>query len=265
MGILNTTPDSFYDHGRYQGLDRALARATEMAEEGADIIDVGGEKAGPGESVPASEEIHRVVPVISAVKRELGLPVSVDTFKPEVARAAMDAGADIINSIDGFRNPALRQVAAETNAAAVIMHIKGEPRVANPNPHYDDVVAEVKGFLEERVRDCLARGIRPDRIVVDPGPGFGKTTEQDIELLRKIDRFTALPFPVLLAASRKRFIGDVLGLDADERLEGSLAVIAWCVLHGVKLVRVHDVRASLRVCRMTEAVLHPESVEEVPG
>jgi dihydropteroate synthase len=201
--------------------------------------------------------------VIRAIKRELALPVSVDTFKPEVARAAVDAGADIINSIDGFRNPELRRVAADTGAAIVIMHIQGEPRVANPTPHYHDVVEDVRCFLQDRVRDCLENGIDADRIVIDPGPGFGKTSEHDIELLRKIERFTALPFPVLLAASRKRFIGDVLGLDAQERLEGSLAVIAWSVLHGVKLVRVHDVKASRRVCRMTEAVLHPERVQEV--
>jgi dihydropteroate synthase len=261
MGILNTTPDSFSDGGRYGTIDNAVARALEMVAEGADIIDIGGEKAGPGEPVTAQEELKRVIPVVEAVKREVSIPLSVDTFKPEVARAAIDAGVDIINSIGGFDDPALRRVARATGAAIVIMHIKGRPRVANPNPVYDDVTGEVRRFLEERVVTCIQEGIPAKRIIVDPGPDFGKTTEQSITLMRELSRLTELPFPVLLAVSRKRFIGDVLKAAVDERLEGSLALVAWGVLHGVKLVRVHDVRATKRVVVMTEAVLHPQTVE----
>ena len=261
MAILNTTPDSFSDGGRYTSVERAVARSVELVQEGADIIDVGGEKAGPGAPVSVQEELERVVPVIEAIRREISLPLSVDTFKPEVARAAVDAGADIINSISGFQNPDLRRVAAETGAAVVVMHIQGEPRVAHPRPVYGDVTQEVREFLEERTAACMDDGISERRIIIDPGPDFGKSTDQSITVVREIDRLTAMPFPVLLAVSRKRFIGDVLGTPVDERLEGSLALVAWGVLRGVKLVRVHDVRASKRVVTMTEAVMHPDAVE----
>jgi dihydropteroate synthase len=261
VGILNTTPDSFSDGGRYRTVDRAVARAWEIAAEGADVIDIGGEKAGPGEVVTLREELSRVIPVVEALKRELSIPLSVDTIKPEVARAAGEAGVDIINSISGFEDPALRRVAIETGAAIVVMHIKGQPRVANPHPVYDDVTGEVLAFLVERVATCVREGMSARRIIVDPGPDFGKTTEQSVAVMRELRRVTELPYPVLLAASRKRFIGEVLGTTVDQRLEGSLALVAWGVLQGVKLVRVHDVRASKRVADMTEAVLHPEAVE----
>lgn len=261
MGILNTTPDSFFDRGRYRQPEAALARAVDMAAEGAEIIDIGGEKAGPGEAVPADEEIRRVVPMIEAVKRELDLPISVDTFKPEVARAALESGADIINSISGFQDPALRRTAVETGASIVIMHIQGEPRVARPNPEYHDVVREVKSFLVQRARECESEGIVSDRIILDPGPGFGKSASHDLELIRHLDDLTALPYPVLLAVSRKPFIGEILNLPPQDRLEGSLAVAAWSVLQGARIIRAHDVQATVRVCRMTEAVLHPERVE----
>ena len=261
MAILNTTPDSFSDGGRYASVDRAVARSIELVEEGADIIDIGGEKAGPGNPVSVQEELRRVIPVIEAIKREVSLPVSIDTFKPEVARAAVNAGADIINSISGFQSPDLRRVAVETGAAIVVMHIQGTPRVAHPRPVYGNVTEEVRAFLEERAAACVDAGISERRIIVDPGPDFGKTTEQSIAVVREIDRLTALPFPVLLAVSRKRFVGEVLGTPVCERLEGSLALVAWGVLRGVKLVRVHDVRASRRVITMTEAVMHPQAVE----
>jgi dihydropteroate synthase len=262
MGILNRTPDSFYDHGKYLDLDRAMSRAEEMLAEGADMIDVGGEKAGPGEPVTAEEETRRVIPAIEALRRRTDVPISVDTFKPEVARRAVEAGADIVNSIGGFSDPEMRRVAAETGAGAVIMHIRREPRVADPNPVYVDVVEEVRSFLLERAGLCLADGISADRIVIDPGPGFGKTSEQDVTLLRRLDVFTALPYPVLLAVSRKRFIGEILGLETEDRLEGSLAVAAWGTLKGVKIIRTHDVKATCRVVRMTEAVLDPDFVPE---
>ena len=263
VAILNTTPDSFSDGGRYTTVDRAVERARVLQEEGADVIDIGGEKAGPGAPVSVDEELRRVVPVIAAVRKAVAVPISVDTLKPEVARAAVEAGADIINSIGGFGDPAMRRVARETGAAIVIMHLKGLPRVANPNPDYDDVTAEVRAFLTERAAACLEDGISPRRIIIDPGPDFGKTTAHSLQVVRELRALTALPYPVLLAVSRKRFIGEVLGTPVDERLEGSLALIAWGALQGATLFRVHDVRASKRVLTMTEAVMHPETVEAV--
>jgi dihydropteroate synthase len=261
MGILNTTPDSFYDRGRYRDLHRAVDRALEMIDEGADIIDIGGERAGPGEPVTLEEELSWVVPVVEALRRQTALPISVDTLKPRVALAAISAGADMINSISGFDDPAMRRVAQQTAAAIVVMHIQGQPRFANPHPHYRDVVGEVRQFLLDRTLECLEDGISPERILVDPGPGFGKTTQHDIAVLRGLSSFTALPYPVVLAASRKKFIGEILGTDPEDRLEGSLAVVAWGVMQGVRVVRVHDVRASRQVCEMTEAVLNPTAVE----
>jgi dihydropteroate synthase len=232
-----------------------------MIAEGADLIEIGGEKAGPGPAVSADEEIARVLPAIEAIRRESAIPISIDTWKAEVARAGLASGANIINSIDGFDDPALRRVAAETGAGIVVMHIQGQPRVANANPSYVDVIEDVRTSLLERVDRCLRDGVRPESIAIDPGPGFGKTSEHDLALVRNIGRFTQLPYPVMLAASRKSFIGAVLGGGPEDRLEGSLAVIAWGVLHGVKLVRVHDVQASVRTVRMTEAVLRPNEVE----
>ncbi|HLJ67329.1 MAG TPA: dihydropteroate synthase [Chloroflexota bacterium] len=263
MGILNITPDSFYDRGRFFDRDRALERAVEMAEEGADIIDVGGEKAGPGDPVSVQIEIERVAPVIERIRAELPVVVSVDTFKSEVARVAVAAGAAIVNSIGGMEDPEMRRVAAESGAAAVVMHIQGRPRVANPSPVYGNVVDEVVAFLRRRTQECLDAGISADRLVIDPGPGFGKTSAHDIALLRALERFTLLPYPVLLAVSRKTFLGDLLGTDAGERLEGSLAVAAWGVMRGVRIIRTHDVRATKRVVAMTEAVL--QTPLEGPG
>jgi len=232
-----------------------------MIDEGADIVDIGGEKAGPGEPVTLEEELSRVVPVVEALRRQTAIPISVDTRKPRVALAAIAAGADMINSISGFDDPALRRVAQRTEAAIVVMHTQGQPRVANPHPRYRDVVAEVRQFLLDRTMACLEDGILPERILVDPGPGFGKTTQHDIAVLRGLASFTSLPYPVVLAASRKHFIGEILGTDPEDRLEGSLAAVAWGVMQGVRVVRVHDVRASRQVCEMTEAVLNPIAIE----
>ncbi len=255
MGILNVTDDSFYDGGRYRTVESALRHAETMATDGADVIDIGAEKAGPGKPVSAAEEIERVVPVIDAIKQRLSIRLSVDTWKPEVAAAAVEAGAEIINSIGGFDDPAMRTVASRTGAAIILMHIQGRPRVHQPNPIYRDVVRDVTDWLTARADLCVESGISPERIMIDPGPGFGKTSEHDLDLIRHIDTLTALPYPVVLAASRKPFIGAVLGDEVEDRIEGSLAVVAWGVQQGVKLVRVHDVRATVRVVRMVEAVL----------
>lgn len=257
MGILNITPDSFFDGGRYTRVERARSRAHQMVAEGVDIIDVGGEKAGPGTAVSVDEEIARVVPIIEILSSECGVPVSVDTFKPEVARAAVEAGASIINGISGFRDPQMIDVAAGCRATVVLMHIQGMPRIANPHPLYSDVATEIRTFLLDRAAACEAAGIEPNRIVIDPGPGFGKTSQHDLEALHALPSLTSLPYPVLLAVSRKKFIGDVLGGGPEDRLEGSLAVTAWGVAAGVKIVRTHDVAATLRVCRMVEALMNP--------
>ncbi|GAC1320152.1 MAG: dihydropteroate synthase [Chloroflexota bacterium] len=255
MGILNVTRDSFYDGGFYLTLERALERAEAMVEAGADIIDVGGEKAGPGAPVTVNQELDRVVPVVEGIKARFDVRISVDTRRSAVAHAAVRAGADIINSITGFADPDLRRVARDTGAGIVVMHIQGKPRVANPSPKYTDVMHEVVDALMRRIELCRTDGIASSRIIVDAGPGFGKTTEHDLTIMTELQKLTELPYPVLLAASRKKFIGDVLEKPVEQRLAGSLAVVAWGVLQGVKLLRVHDVAASIRVCRMTEAVL----------
>lgn len=262
MGILNVTPDSFYDGARHAEREAAIERARQMIEEGADIIDIGGEKAGPGIPVPLEEELRRVAPVIEALRRVTAIPISVDTFKPEVARAAVEAGAGIINSIGGFGDATMRRVALETGAAIVIMHIQGQPRVAHPYPQYADVVQEVRQSLMDRAQTCLADGISRDSIIIDPGPDFGKTTEHDLSIVKRLSELVSTGYPVLLAVSRKKFIGDVLGKDASDRLAGSLAVAAWGVMQGVTLIRTHDVKATKRVITMTEAVFHPDRVGE---
>ncbi|HZU11374.1 MAG TPA: dihydropteroate synthase [Chloroflexota bacterium] len=257
MGILNRTTDSFYDQGAYRRLDAAMDRVRRMIADGADIVDIGAERAGPGRAVPEQEEIALVVETVERIRSESDVPLSVDTIKPEVARAAMTAGADIINSIGGME-AGMRKVAAQTGAAVVVMHIQGTPRVANPTPVYRDVVGEVRSFLERRARECIAESIAPDGIIIDPGPGFGKTAEHDRAIIRHLADFTALPYPVLLAASRKGFIGDVLGNSPSDRLPGSLAVAAWGVMQGVRIIRTHDVTATLQACRMTEAVMNAQ-------
>lgn len=254
MGILNRTTDSFYDRGAYRDLDRAMERARAMIAEGADILDIGAEKAGPGDPVPAEEEAALVVETVHRIRAESDVPLSVDTLKPEVAAAAVHAGADIVNSIGGMDAP-MRRVAAEIGAAVVVMHIQGWPRVANPAPVYGDVVDEVRDFLAQRAAACVADGIAPGRIIIDPGPGFGKTAEHDLAIIRRLADLTTLPYPVLLAASRKGFIGEVVGGEPADRLAGSLAVATWGVMQGVHIIRTHDVLATRRVCRMTDAVL----------
>lgn len=261
MGILNVTPDSFYDLGRYRSVESATDRAAEMEAEGADIIDVGGERAGPGDAVGINEEIGRVVPIIKKIRARSRVRISVDTYKPDVAAAAIGAGATMINSISGFDDPDMRDLAARSEVEIVIMHIQGKPRVHQPNPTYGSVVAEVAAWLSARADLCIQAGVAADRIVTDPGPGFGKSSTHDLALLRNLRVLTAGSYPVMLAASRKSVVGHVLDLPAEERLEGSLATAAWAVLQGVRIVRVHDVRATVRTVRMVEAVLDPATIQ----
>ena len=257
VGILNATPDSFYDRGRYFDLAAALARADEMVAEGADLIEVGGETARPGPAVDPEEEIRRVVPLIEALADRLPVPVSVDTHKPEVARRAVQAGAVMINDISGLADIRMAEVAAETGAALIVMHIQGRPKVRQVDPQYRAVVNEVYAFLHDRTEQAQAAGVPRSRLVVDPGFSFGKAVDHDMEVLRRLGEFRSLGYPIYLATSRKNYIRDLLGLPFDELLEGTAAAVAYGLAQGAQLVRTHDVRFMARLARMTHAILTP--------
>ena len=258
MGILNVTPDSFSDGGRYQSFDAALARARRLIAEGADILDIGAESTRPGaEPVSAAVEIERLVPLIKAVRAESAIVVSVDTMKPEVARAAMAAGASAWNDVTALRHaPESAAVAAALGCDVVLMHMQGEPGTMQVEPHYDDVVSEVADFLAERAQLAIWAGVARERIWLDPGIGFGKhPTRHNLPLLAGLDRIVALGFPVLLGASRKRFIGATDGgADADHRLGGSIAAALVGAAAGVAAVRVHDVRETVQALRVWDAI-----------
>ena len=260
VGVLNATPDSFYDHGRYYDRDRALARAGELVAEGADLVEIGGETARPGPPVDIAEERRRVVPLIATLSGRLPVPLAVDTYKPEVARAAVEAGAVLINDISGLADPRMAEVAAATGAALVVMHIQGRPKVRQVAPHYASVADEVYAFLEERTGRARALGVPPDRLVVDPGFSFGKAPHHDVEILRRLGEFSRLGYPIYLATSRKNYIRDILALPPGDLLEGTLAAVAYGVAQGVHLVRTHDVRAIARVTRMVLAIKDGQSV-----
>ncbi|MDR7512026.1 MAG: dihydropteroate synthase [Armatimonadota bacterium] len=255
VGILNATPDSFYDRGRHFGVDRSLARAEAMLEEGADVIEVGGETARPSEPVvPVAEEVARVRPVIEAIAARWPVPIGIDTYKPEVARAALEAGASIVNDISGLADDRVAEVAAAAGAALVVMHIQGRPKVANPHARYERVVDEVYAFLAARTARAEALGVARQSLLVDPGFSFGKRPAHDLALVRRLREFRGLGYPIYLAASRKNFIRDLMGLPFDELLEGTLAVVAVGVRAGARLVRTHDVRATRRLVAMLEAI-----------
>jgi dihydropteroate synthase len=255
MGILNRTPDSFYDHGSYWDLDAFFRRADRLAGEGADLLDVGGVKAGPGPEVTEAEELDRVVGTIEALHQRFATPLSVDTWRASVARAAYRAGAVVGNDISGFADPDYLAAAAEAGATVVATHIRLAPRVADPDPRYDDVVAQVGEFLAERARRASAAGIASDRIVLDAGLDLGKTAAQSLVLLRASDRLVAQGYPVLLSASNKTFLGKVLDLEIDQRGPASLAAAALGVTLGCRIVRAHDVVGTRRVCDLLAAIV----------
>ncbi len=242
MGILNVTPDSFSDGGRYQGLEFAVERAEQMIKDGVDIIDIGGESTRPGSpSVPVDEELRRVMPAIYAL-RELGYPLSIDTCKPEVMREAIIAGADMINDINGFRAPGAIEAVKDSDCGLCVMHMQGTPQDMQAQPEYVDVVADVIAFLRERIDALLAAGVARERITIDPGFGFGKSVEHNYALLRSINRMESeLGLPVLAGLSRKSMIGAVTGRSVEQRLAGSLAGALAAVAQGARIVRVHDV------------------------
>ena len=256
VGILNVTPDSFSDGGRYANLDAAVSRAAEMEAGGADIIDVGGESTRPGaQPVAEADELQRVIPVIEALVREVSVPISVDTTKAAVAEAALGAGAVIVNDVTALRGDRhMAEVVANSKAGLVLMHMLGEPRTMQKEPRYGDVVAEVGASLLAWAKGAEASGVERGRIVIDPGIGFGKTLEHNLLLLKHLPSLTALGYPVLVGPSRKSFIHAALGLPLGERLEATAGAVAWSVAQGAHLVRVHDVTEMVRVVRMTEAI-----------
>ena len=242
MGVLNVTPDSFSDGGRYLDVDAAVERALRMADEGAAIIDVGGESSRPGSApVAADEELARIVPVIERVASRSAVLLSVDTRKPEVMTTAVAAGAHLVNDIDGLRAPGALEAAARSGAAVCLMHMQGEPSTMQVDPRYDDVLAEVSAFLAARAAACVAAGIGTDRICIDPGIGFGKRLEHNLALLAGLPALAGLGFPVLVGVSRKALIGMITDRPAGERLAGSVALAALAVERGAAIIRAHDV------------------------
>lgn len=252
MGVLNVTPDSFSDGGRFLESPAAIARARRLAEEGADIIDIGGESTRPGaEPVSVEEELRRVLPVIEALRGNVDRLLSIDTSKPEVMRAAAAAGAGFINDVSGLRAPGAADAAAELGLPVCLMHMKGEPRNMQLNPHYEDVVTEVKDFLLARAAAAESAGVRKENIYLDPGFGFGKTLEHNLVLLRHLESFVATGYPVLVGMSRKSMVGALLDTPVDDRVFGSVTLAAIAAMKGAAVIRVHDVkptRDALKVC-----------------
>jgi dihydropteroate synthase len=258
MGILNVAPDSFSDGGRFLESSKAVAHALQMVEDGADIIDVGGESTRPGsDPISAEEEIARVVPVIEQIAAKTDIAISVDTYKAEVARAAIDAGACMVNDISGASfDPKMVSLIAESKCPAIVMHIKGTPKTMQENPQYSDLMGEITSFLYERVRTLVASGVDERLLMIDPGFGFGKTVEHNLEILRRLRELKSIGRPIVVGTSRKSTIGKVLGdLPVEERLEGTAATVAIAIAHGADVVRVHDVKEMTRVARMTDAVV----------
>jgi dihydropteroate synthase len=255
MGVVNVTPDSFSDGGRFLSPDEAIRHAQHMVAEGAAIIDVGGESTRPGaEPVETAEELDRVIPVIEALAAGLPVPVSVDTSKPEVMQAAIAAGASMVNDVLALQEPGALEAVAGSQVALCLMHMQGRPRTMQQAPRYDDVVRDVHHFLSERVRACEAIGIDRSRVVIDPGFGFGKTVDHNLALLASLDEFTREGLPVLVGLSRKSLIGQITGRAAGERLAGSVALAALAVGRGAAIVRAHDVAATVDAVRIAAAV-----------
>ena len=259
MGILNVTPDSFSDGGVFLSRESAIAQARRMADEGADIIDVGGESTRPGaHPVSAQEEMDRVVPVIEALRENISLPISIDTSKPEVMRAAVAAGAGFINDVRALRDEGALEAAASLQVPVCLMHMQGEPRGMQENPRYRDVLSEIGDFLRARLQVARAAGILAQQLVIDPGFGFGKTLEHNLELLRGLKKLQSLGAPIQVGLSRKSLIGKALGLPVQGRLQASVALALMAVQNSARIVRVHDVGPTVETLRMW-SVVYPES------
>jgi dihydropteroate synthase len=265
MGILNVTPDSFSDGGRFFSIDDALDHAIRMEKEGADIIDIGGESTRPGAtSISLEEEIERVIPIIEELKKKIKIPLSIDTYKSKVAKMALDLGAIMVNDITALNgDKKLVRVVGDYNAYLCLMHMKGKPRSMQINPTYNDVIGEISEYLKKRTDIALSSGIQKDRIIVDPGLGFGKRTGREIEdnceILKRLHELKKLGFPILIGASRKNFIGNICGRDGqlsvEDRLEGSLAAACVAIINGADIVRVHDVKENRRCADLIDCII----------
>jgi dihydropteroate synthase len=257
MGVLNVTPDSFSDGGLFFSEKKAIEHAFRLIEDGADIIDIGGESTRPGsEPIPIEEEIRRTVPVIKAISKEIKVPISIDTYKSELARHALDTGASIVNDISGLRfDPDMPKVVAEYGVPAIIMHIKGRPKDMQQNPVYEALLPEIMDYLKVSIGLAIKSGISEDKIIIDPGIGFGKTLEHNLEIIKNLKEFTLLGKPIAIGVSRKAFIGKILGdVPPLERLEGTAAAVAISIFNGANIVRVHDVKEISRVVKVADAI-----------
>jgi len=257
MGILNLTPDSFYDGGRYRTEKEILKRVEQMIEEGADIIDIGGESTRPGsDRVSVEEELRRTIPYLRKIRDLFDIPLSIDTYKAKVAKEAIEAGAEMVNDISGLRfGPEMAEVISSKNASVVLMHIKGTPKNMQDNPFYESLMDEIISYLRKSLEIALKAGIDFDRIVIDPGIGFGKTVEHNLFILKNLEELRILRRPILIGVSRKSFIGKVLDLPVEERLFGSLAATSVAVMNGARIVRCHDVRETRQVVDLVDAIL----------
>ncbi len=267
MGVVNVTPDSFSDGGHYFDKDKAIKKGLHLVEEGSDIIDIGGESTRPGsKSIPAEEEILRTVPVITALRERTDVLISIDTTKSEVAKAALDAGADIINDISALRfDPRMAPLVAQEDVPVILMHMKGTPKTMQVNPTYADVLHEVKVFLEESIDKAQASGIKKEKIIIDPGIGFGKRLKDNLALINNLHILEELERPILVGVSRKSFIGTILDSPPEERLEGTIASAILSVIHGAHILRVHDVASVKKAVRVTEAIMREDFSHQASG
>ncbi|OQY42592.1 MAG: dihydropteroate synthase [Fusobacteriia bacterium 4572_74] len=256
MGILNLTPDSFSDGGLYIDVETAIKRAKKMVEEGVGIIDVGAESTRPGATYIEEEvELKRILPVVKRLVAEVDIPISIDTYKSRVAEECIKVGAHIINDIKGLKgDPNMAEVIAKYGVFVIAMHIKGEPKTMQKNPEYDDIIEDIKVSLEESVDIAVKAGVSPKKIILDPGIGFGKTFENNLEIIKKLCEFKKLGYPILIGASRKGFIGDILGTSPLDRLEGNLAVAVISAYNGAAIIRGHEVKETVRALKMTDAI-----------
>ena len=257
MGILNVTPDSFSDGGLYFDKSSAIERAYQIVEEGADIIDIGGESTRPGsEPISIKEELKRTIPVIEAISKKIKVPISIDTYKSEVAKVALDAGASMVNDISGLRfDPKMTDVVSEYKVPVVIMHIKGKPQDMQQNPVYEALIPEIIDYFRVGMKTAISAGVSEDKIIIDPGMGFGKTFDHNLEIINNLREFTFLEKPILVGPSRKAFIGKILGdVPATERLEGTAAAVSISIINGANVVRVHDVKETVKVAKVADAV-----------
>jgi dihydropteroate synthase len=260
MGVINITPDSFSDGGLYLEKNKAVSRGLELVSQGSDIIDIGGESSRPGSHpVSLDEEMQRIIPVITSLRKKTDVLISVDTTKSEVARAALDEGADIINDISSFRfDPKMPLLAAERDVPVILMHMKGTPRTMQIDPVYEDLFGEISGFLQERISAALACGIKKEKIIIDPGIGFGKKLKHNLAVINHLSFLEPLDRPVLMGISRKSFIGKILNLPPEDRLEGTIAGAVLSILNGAHILRVHDVEGIRRAVQVAEAIVNED-------